>query len=260
MTLNQTDWFDPIKTSLSQLQPMINCLILDDEQHALEVIEHHVESCEFLHKVAATSNPVEALNLVASGLVDLIFLDMHMPELTGADIVKAVNGRCKIIMTTAHADFAVEGYDYGIVDYLLKPVSYSRFFKAVQKACDLVQSPLVRLNGGVDANSIYIKTGLKNNVVRIVLDEIEYIECLKNYVAIYHGGRKTLAYLTMKDIEDNLPENQFIRIHKSFIVSLKHVSRIEGTEVEMMGGANKIYIGDSYRARFWSLIRERTLG
>lgn len=257
--MNFSDWYEPSKSYLPPIQPMINCLILDDEQHAIEVMEHHVLSCEFLHKVASTSNPVEALNLVASGMVDLLFLDMHMPELTGADIVKTINGRCKIIMTTAHADFAVEGYDYGIVDYLLKPVSYTRFFKAVQKALDVVQPPLVRMNS-VDADSIYLKAGLKNSVVRIHLDEIEYIESLKNYVAIYHGGKKTLAYLSMKDLEMNLPESQFIRIHKSFIVSLKHVSRIEGTEVELCGGANRIYIGDSYRTRFWNLIRERTIG
>jgi DNA-binding LytR/AlgR family response regulator len=240
----------------------MNCLILDDEPHALEVLVHHANSCELLSSTASTSNPAEALNLIASGEVDLLFTDMNMPEVNGADIVRAIAGQCKVIVTSAHTDFAVDGYDYGVVDYLVKPISYTRFFKAVQKACECTPPPLIRMSGSssIDENSIYIKTGIKNNVVRIMLDEIEYLESLKNYVAIYHGGRKTLAYISMKDIEMSLPTTHFVRIHKSFIVSLKHVSRIEGTEVELCGGQSRIYIGDAYKAKFWNMIRERTVG
>lgn len=238
----------------------MNCLILDDEPHALEVLAHHARACELIHHTVTTSSPVEALNQIAAGEVDLLFLDMHMPELNGADIVKAISDQCKVVVTTAHADFAVEGYHYGVVDYLLKPISYTRFFKAVQKASDLVQPLLLRHDSSIDANSIYIKTGIKNNVARIPVDEIEYVESLKNYVAIYHAGKKTLAYLSMKDLEMSLPVSQFVRIHKSFIISLKHVSRIEGTEVELCGGQSRIFIGDAYKTRFWNMIRERTLG
>jgi DNA-binding LytR/AlgR family response regulator len=240
----------------------MNCLILDDEPHALDVLIHHANSCELISSTAATSNPAEALNLIASGDVDLLFTDMNMPEAHGADIVRAIAGQCKVIVTSAHSDFAVDGYDCGVVDYLMKPISYTRFFKAVQKACELSPQALNRVSSSAtnDENCIYIKTGIKNNVVRIMLDEIEYVESLKNYVAIYHGGKKTLAYISMKDIEMNLPTTHFVRIHKSFIVSLKHVSKIEGTEVEMVGGMNRIYIGDAYKAKFWNMIREKVLG
>src|SRR6188768_995427 len=115
---------------------MISCLIVDDEQHSIDVLEHHVAQCEMLHLVKATTNAIEALNIIMSGEIDLVFLDINMPDISGIDIVKAVVGKCKIILTTAYPEYALDGYEFGIVDYLLKPVSYPRFLKAVQKVAD----------------------------------------------------------------------------------------------------------------------------
>ena len=238
---------------------MISCLIVDDEQHSIDVLEHHVRQCNMLHLTKSTTNAIEALNLIMSSEIDLVFLDVHMPDISGIDIVKSVSGRCKVILTTAYPEYALEGYDFGIVDYLLKPISYPRFLKAVQKVGESI--PLIERSAGVtDANYVYVKGGLKNNVVKINFNDIEYIESLKNYAAIYHKGRKTVAYLSMKELELTLPADRFLRIHKSFIISMQHIARIEGCEVELTGIATRIYIGDSYKTRFWNIIRERTLG
>ena len=113
---------------------MINCLIVDDEQHAIDILVHYIAQTPMLHVVAATTNPIEALQMVATQKIDLVFLDIHMPELSGIDFVKAINGKCKVILTTAYSEFALEGYELDVVDYLLKPIRFPRFLAAVQKA------------------------------------------------------------------------------------------------------------------------------
>jgi DNA-binding LytR/AlgR family response regulator len=239
---------------------MISCLVVDDEQHSIDVLEHYVGQCSYLHLIAATTSPVEALNHIASGKVDLLFVDVHMPDISGIDIIKSISGACKVILTTAYQDYALEGYDLGVADYLLKPISYPRFLQAVQKVSSDFQIKEENGDAGTGQGYIYIKTGLKNNVVRINYQDIEYIESLKNYAAIYHGGKKTVAYLSMKDLEGTLPPNQFLRIHKSFIISLTRIVKVEGNEIELTGLKTRINIGESYKAKLWSIIRERILG
>ncbi len=239
---------------------MINCLIVDDEQHSIDVLEHYVRQTSYLHLVAATISPVEALNNIASGKVDLLFVDVHMPDISGIDIIKSISGCCSVILTTAYQEYALEGYDLGIADYLLKPISYPRFLQAVQKVSADLQIKDDIAPVAPEQGFIYIKTGLKNNVIRINYQDIEYVESLKNYAAIYHGGKKTVAYLSMKDLESTLPANQFLRIHKSFIISLARIVKVEGNEIELSGVKTRINIGESYRPRLWRIIRERILG
>ena len=241
---------------------MINCLVVDDEEHAIEVLTHHISQCAALSLITSTTDPHEALNIIAEGKIDLLFLDVHMPQISGIEVAKLVAGKCRIILTTAYPEYALDGYDVGVDDFLLKPVSYARFLKAVQKASESIAAKKSKGGENVEPESdyIYIKTGIKNNVLRIDISEIIYIESLQNYVSIHCNERKLLAYLSMREIESSLPIRKFIRVHKSFIVSLKNIIKIEGSEIELAGTEQRISIGDSYKSKFWEVIRKSTLG
>ncbi|OLE62926.1 MAG: DNA-binding response regulator, partial [Bacteroidetes bacterium 13_1_20CM_4_60_6] len=194
---------------------MINCIVVDDEQHAIDILMHYIGQTPMLHLVASTTNPIEALEVVATQKVDLVFLDIHMPELSGIDFVKAVNGKSKVILTTAYSEFALEGYELDVVDYLLKPIRLARFLAAVQKAAKALKEEKDETD---DDDYIFVKTESKGKLLKINLSEIDFIEGMKNYVAIHSGGRKTLVYTSMKEIEDRLPAKHFLRVHKSFII------------------------------------------
>src|SRR5829696_2254452 len=141
---------------------MIQCLIVDDEQHAIDILMHYVQQTPYLHLVAATTNPIEALQIVVAQKVDLVFLDIQMPELSGIDFIKAINGKAKIILTTAYSEFALEGYELDVIDYLLKPVRFPRFLQAVQKAMKLINENEPNLpHPGEEGDYIFVKTESK---------------------------------------------------------------------------------------------------
>src|SRR5215213_6920522 len=189
---------------------MINCLVVDDEQHAIDILLHYIAQTPMLNVVAATTNPIEALQVVATQKVELVFLDIHMPELSGIDFIKAINGKAKVILTTAYSEFAIESYELDVVDYLLKPIRLPRFLQAVQKAVkELDESrPEASAGGslqtGPDDDYIFVKTESKGKLLKINLADIDYIEGMKNYVAFHCAGSKTLVYAAMKEIEDRL--------------------------------------------------------
>src|SRR5215212_6410926 len=199
---------------------MTNCLIVDDEQHAIDILLHYIAQTPMMHVVAATTNPIEALQIVATQKVDLVFLDIHMPELSGIDFVKAINGKCKVILTTAYSEFALEGYELDVVDYLLKPIRLPRFLAAVQKAVKSLREESAEVND----DYIFVKTESKGKLLKIDLGEIDYIEGMKNYVAFHCGNMRTLVYAGMKEIEDRLPSRHFMRVHKSFIIRIDRIS------------------------------------
>lgn len=241
---------------------MINCLIVDDEQHSIDVLVHHVNRTDLLHLVGTTTDAAQALSMINNHKIDLLFQDIHMPELSGIDIVKILQGKCEVILTTAYANYAVEGFELGVADYLMKPVSYPRFMKAVQKVVDKLKTapPQPVIAQELNSDFIYVKTGIKNNVVKIMLDTIEYVESVKNYVSIYHDGQKTLLYSSMKDIETDLPPKNFIRVHRSFIVALSKIDRIEGNVIWLRQGKLSIPLSDSYKISFWQMVNGKTIG
>jgi DNA-binding LytR/AlgR family response regulator len=239
---------------------MINCLIVDDEQHSIDVLAHHVNRTDFLHLVGTTTDATQALSMINNHKIDLLFQDIHMPELSGIDIVKILQGKCEVILTTAYSDYAVEGFELGVADYLLKPVSYPRFMKAVQKVVDKLKTLPPNTSHEGNNDFIYVKTGIRNNVVKIMLDTIEYVESVKNYVSIYHGGQKTLLYSSMKEIEACLPLKHFIRVHRSFIVSLSKIERVEGNIIWLLQGKISIPLSDSYKTSFWQMVNNKMIG
>src|SRR5215211_7449418 len=199
---------------------MINCLIVDDEQHAIDILVHYVKQTPYLNLAASTTNPIEALQIVGTQKLELVFLDIQMPELSGIDFIKAINGKAKIILTTAYSEFALESYELDVVDYLLKPIRLPRFLAAVQKAVQQINAANETSQENSEDDYIFVKTESKGKLLKINLADIDFIEGMKNYVAIHCGDKKTLAYTSMKELEEKLSGKQFIRVHKSFIIPI----------------------------------------
>jgi two-component system, LytTR family, response regulator len=240
---------------------MINCIIVDDEQHAIDILVHYVKQTPHLNLVKSTTNPIEALQIVGTQKIDLVFLDIQMPELSGMDFIKAINGKAKIILTTAYSEFALESYELDVVDYLLKPIRLPRFLQAVQKAVKELEEPRDEKNAltELEDDYIFVKTESKGKLLKINLNEIDYIEGMKNYVAIYCGGKKTLVYTSMKDLEERLSKKQFIRVHKSFIIPIARITGIEGNLLRLKNVTAEILIGENYKADLMEIIRNKMI-
>ena len=237
---------------------MINCIIVDDEQHAIDILEHYTRQTPELKLLGSFTNSVEALHYIQNNPVDLAFLDIQMPDLTGIDLIKAIKGKCRVVLTTAYSEFALEGYDLYVVDYLLKPIRLPRFLAAVQKAKDQLQA-----SGGPDSGPvpgyIFVKTESKGKLIKINLADIDYIESMKDYVAIHRGASRTLVLITMKKLEESLPKKDFIRVHKSFIVPIAKITGIEGNLIRLKDVRAEVLMGDNYKAHLMEIIRGRMI-
>jgi len=240
---------------------MINCIIVDDEPHAIEVLDHYVKQTPHLHLVATFTNPIEALQLFTQRKIDLVFLDIQMPDVSGIDFIKAIQGKSKVILTTAYSEFALEGYELAVIDYLMKPIRFPRFLTAVQKAVEqinVMRENLSHQETNVD-DYIFVKTESKGKLLKINLAEIDFIESMKNYVAIHRGGQKTLVYTSMKELEERLPKKQFIRVHKSFIIPISRITGIEGNLVRLKNVSAEILIGENYKAELMDIIKGKMI-
>ena len=229
----------------------MTCIIVDDEQHAIDVLKHYVQRIPSLELLASFTSPLEAMQLLNERSVDILFLDIQMPELSGLDFAKAIQGQSKVILTTAYSEFVTEGFELEVADYLLKPVPFPRFLKAVQR---LQQAPAAQLPQAEeedrDDDYFFVKTELKGKMLKINYRDIDYIEGMKNYVAIYHDSVKTLALLNMKDLEDKLPARYFMRIHRSYIIALEKIVAIEGNRVLLRKVREGILLGETYKPAF----------
>jgi DNA-binding LytR/AlgR family response regulator len=236
---------------------MISCLIVDDEFDALDVMEHYVKQTPVLQLVKATTNPLEALQIIATQKIDLVFLDIQMPQLSGMDLAKALGGNTKVILTTAYSEFAVEAYNLEVVDYLLKPVSFPRFLTAVQRAARQLNETESFATSDVEDDYIFVKTESKGKLLKIEFKEIDYIEAANNYVAVHQGGKKTLVYTTMKEMEERLSKKGFIRVHKSYLVPVAKITGIEGNILLLKNSKVDIVIGESFKPALMEIIRSR---
>jgi two-component system LytT family response regulator len=237
---------------------MITCVIVDDEQHAIDVLEHYVKQIPSLQLLASFTNPLQAMELLNREKVDLLFLDIQMPEISGLDFIRAIHGTSKVILTTAYSEFVTEGFELEVEDYLLKPIPFPRFLKAVQRIQQTTPADPTSPDTAVD-DYFFIKTELKGKMLRINFKDIDYIESMKNYVAIYHNGIKTMALLTMKDLEDRLPSAHFLRIHRSFIIAVDKITAIEGNTVLLRNIKEGILLGETYRPAFLEKMRGKIL-
>lgn len=239
---------------------MINCIIVDDEEHAIEVIQHYLKSIAAIQILATFTNPIDALSFLNNNSVDLIFLDIHMPEISGIEFIQTMNNKdTKVILTTAYKEFATSGFDLDVVDYLVKPIPLPRFLQAIGKVQKNINSKKVSQPITQDHEYFMVKTEAKGKMLKINITEIDFVEGMKNYVAFHHNGIRTLALLAMKDVEKHLPKNQFIRVQKSFIIALNRITSIDGNRVILKGISAEILIGETYRKDFLDKMREKLL-
>lgn len=236
----------------------INCLIVDDEPLAQRVVEKYIEDVSFLELKAKCKNAFEAMQALSEHEVDLMFLDINMPKLSGINFLKTLKNPPLVIITSAYSDFALEGFELDVVDYIKKPFSFERFIKAVSKAQErlkeyktLPSSPQ-QINDSVipDEGHIFVKSNKKSH--RIAYDELYYVEALGDYVKFHTIDKVLVTYLSMKSAETVLPISKFIRIHKSFIINISKIKTIEGNEVDIKG--NKLPIGSNYKQEFFNRI------
>ncbi|MBS7566033.1 response regulator transcription factor [Mucilaginibacter sp. Bleaf8] len=245
---------------------MIRCLVVDDEPLALHIIEDYIAKVPFMELVKSTTSPIEALTLVQDGGIDLVFLDVQMPELTGIQFLRIANGKAKVILTTAYPQYALEGYDLDAVDYLLKPIAFDRFFKAAQKVQAVLQpaakivekeepAPVQQPQQDFVNDFIFVKT--EHKIQKVYLHNILFIEGLKDYISIFTPTERIITLQNMKKVEDALPEPHFIRVHRSYIVALNKIDSIERSRICI--GDKIIPIGDTYRDEFFKVIEEKNI-
>jgi len=250
---------------------MIRCLAVDDEAYAVKIIADYINKIPFLELVGTTTSAIDALGQVQQGGIDLVFLDIQMPDLTGIQFLKLCGSKCKVILTTAYPEYALEGYEHDVIDYLLKPIAFDRFFKAAQKAQNLLQpapSPLLtpaftppqpslpapEAPPLPSADYMFIKGDSKNKFLKVSYDDILYVEGLKNYVSVFMPQQRLVTYQTLRDLETQLPQPPFYRVHKSYIISLDKIRMVDGHTVYIQDQA--IPIGETYRDGFYKMIRE----
>ena len=231
----------------------IRCLVVDDEPLAARLIGSYVERTPFLSLVATVKSAAEALAVMASDAVDLVFLDIRMPGLSGMDLARQLGNGPKIVFTTAYSDHAVEGFAVNALDYLLKPVSYEEFMRAAGRALAAVSGRTEEKAEPLPSSG-FITVKSEYRLVRIPVAEIDYIEGLKDYVKIVlgDGSRPVLTLMSMKNLEEMLPEASFMRVHRSFIVNMDKVRVIERNCVVM--GRQLIPVSESARKRFFSAL------
>jgi DNA-binding LytR/AlgR family response regulator len=234
---------------------MINCLIIDDEQAAIDIITTYINLVPSLNLIAARLNPLEALEIIYTEKVDLIFIDIHMPQLSGLDFIKLSKGRCKFILTTAYRQYAIDGYEYNVVDYLLKPIAFERFLVAIQKM-QQSQNPPEPTPSNESDDYIFIKTDHK--MQKISFSEISHIEGLGNYVTINTIKGKFITLLNMKDLEQSLPINIFLRVHRSYIISLNSIEYVEGSQI-FINAETSIPLGSTYKSQLWTALDRKTI-
>lgn len=208
----------------------IKCIVIDDEPIARKGMQEYIAQVDFLELAGVFENPQKAYTHVNDARIDLIFLDIEMPKLSGIEFIRSLKEPPLIIFTTAYPEYALEGYELDVVDYLVKPIALPRFLKAVNKVKDIMSS---RLDGNMNiarpGDYFFVKENGK--FTRVMYDEVLFVEALQNYVAIHLTERKIVSYLTLTVLEKQFPAAMFMRVHKSYIVSLEKISSIEGNTV-----------------------------
>lgn len=237
------------------------CLIVEDEPLARNLITDYVKKVSYLHLIKACSNPLEALEVLRNNPVDILFLDIQMPEITGITLLKVLQKKPMVILTTAYSEYALESYELDVVDYLLKPITFDRFLKAVDKASQRLTTQsapgvtVERVTAEAQPSFVFVKDGTK--LVKVNFDDILYVEGLKDYVTIHTKQQKVVSLQRLKSLEMQLPADRFIRIHHSYIIALKAVDVIHKSEVQI--GTAMIPISDSYRKTFKEFIEKNQM-
>ena len=237
----------------------MKCIIIDDEPLAIEVLESYCQKMGFIEIVGAFTNPLDAISVIKEKKVDLIFCDIEMPQISGLEFISALENRPLFIFTTAYSQYAVEGFELNAIDYLVKPIPYHRFIKAVSRVKELLairEQPILAnvfpSNGEANEFQKFIFVKSEHESVKINLDDIQYIQGLKDYLKIHivNSNKTILTLLSFKELLDKLPPNQFIRVHKSFVVNVNFIRTVQRNRIVI--DDIRIPIGESHKAQFFS--------
>ena len=222
-----------------------NCIIVEDEPLAAEVLQDYIRQVPFLKLISCCSDAFYAMESLQQFNIDLMFLDIHLPKMKGLDLIKVLKKPPKIIITTAYQEYALQGYEFNVIDYLLKPIEFSRFLMAVNK---MEQSKEIVLPAGaapVPAERLHLFFNVGKKKVKVFLDEILYIESMKEYIRVNTKNKSVLTKFKLSQVEGLLSENNFLRIHRSFIVAKDKIEAFSATEVDV--GGKQLRIGRSYK-------------
>ncbi|MEZ4910234.1 MAG: LytTR family DNA-binding domain-containing protein [Saprospiraceae bacterium] len=235
----------------------MHCIIVDDEPLALDILENYIQRFPNLTLVGRCENAFQANEILQKEKVDLMFLDIQMPGLTGTEFLKSLNMPPLVIFTTAHPDFAVQGFELDAVDYLMKPISLERFIKAVNKATEKFQTAHPQDKTEDVDNFFFVKADKK--LIRINYEDILYIEGLKDYVIIRMETGRVITLQTMKSLEEKLPDHIFRRVHRSFIANITKITAVQSNNVELIenGKVKQMPIGKNYRDDLLEKIKEK---
>jgi DNA-binding LytR/AlgR family response regulator len=232
----------------------LSCIIVDDEPVARKILHEFVDKVPFLDLQGQFENATKAEVFLKNNVADIIFLDIEMPKVSGLQLLQKMDIESLVILTTAFPKYALEGYELDIIDYLLKPFLFNRFLKAVQKAKDYYQMKNMAI-GAQQPSYIFIKS--EKRIEKIELSEILYAESIGNYVSICTESKKIIAYLTMKSLESQLPLDEFIKIHQSYLVNCSKISAIEGNEIKIV--SKSLPISRNYREMVMKIVHQRLL-
>lgn len=226
---------------------MMNCLIVDDEEMSRATIEHFVKKIPHLSIVGLCADAIEASEYMLAHKIDLVFLDIEMPEISGLEFASNLRGDTSVILITSKKEYAVDAFEQNVVDYLVKPVDFNRFLKAVSK----VKQKEGKSAPSVKDDEIFIKSG--NKIIKVKLSEIRYIQAMADYAVIHCEGKKHIIYSTMKLLDKKLPSDKFARIHRSYIVNIQKINQIEDLKVNI--GDALLPIGVSYKESFMAKLQ-----
>ncbi len=233
----------------------LECLVVDDEPPAREIIKRYIHALPSLHFAGECANAIQAITFLQRQPIDILFLDIRMPQLNGLDLIKTIKNPPNVIITTAYQEYALEGYELDVVDFLMKPILFERFLKAVNKILydrnTLAEIPKMDTEK-VSEPFIYFRADRK--MVKVMLDQILYIESMKDYIKIYSLGETIVTKQSIRSLEELLPETKFVRSHRSFIVSLSKVKSFSSESIEI--GNKKIPIGKLYKNNVLKLLNQ----
>lgn len=233
----------------------LKCIIVDDEPPATRILKSYVEKISFLEEVGIFNDSLKALEFLNSNKVDVIFLDIQMPQLTGLQISRIISKDIKVIFTTAYPDFALEGFELNATDYLLKPIAFERFYQAATKLIEEPKTESETINNSSDF--IFVKTDGKNKFQKLLLEEILYVESLQNYVCIHTKKQQIITHSSLKNIIESLPERNFIQIHKSYVIALKQIESTDSFSVFI--NDKELPIGATFKDAFFYRIDQNKI-
>jgi DNA-binding LytR/AlgR family response regulator len=244
----------------------LNCIIIDDEFLARQLLEGYVKKVPYLHMAGLCERAVEAIPILEQQKIDLIFLDVNMPELNGINFIKTLKHKPEIIITTAYSEHALEGYQLDVIEYLLKPIYFERFLQAANKAKDMIELKAKAYQAsktdavaitGLEGNAFFVKTG-PQKIAKINLNDILYVESLHEYIRIHLSNTSYTVYHSLKSLLEILPSEQFVQIHRSFIVNFSRITMVEGNTVKV--DTIELSVGKNFREDFLNRVKSNSIG